>query len=381
MYLCVNPMINITVNHYLFVFRLIDHNDSPIVLFFMTDAFRFSRQGRQVVKHLHLGDAYFYQFVINDENMQAPTRQAIPNNATFKTITALVEPVLAGLSAIANVTVLIAFARCRQLRKRNSNVLLVFLATADLLHVVLTVPISFATQRGYPHNYYGCMFVVCTATLALQLTIPTLFIIAIDRFIAVRWPFRHPEICSRSRIIKCIVLLWVIGACFIYLPMFGWNLGWINDEKCSFHRLVDKRFRIYAIFFPASLAPLLAMYCIYAYIFYKVLKMSRTVGPETLTEPSADEFRRKAFVAAKKCGVIILAYIFFILPVDIMNCCHLWLGFICVACTRIATWGLLIHGIVCPVIYLFQNKLLRAVVMLTVRLQPIDEHALSLIDS
>ena len=282
--------------------------------------------------------------------MQAPTRQAIPNNATFKTITAIVEPVLAGLSAIGNVTVLIAFARCRQLRKRSSNVLLVFLATADLLHVVLTVPISFATQRGYPHNYYGCMYVVCTATLALQLTIATLFIIAVDRFIAVRWPFHHAEICSRCRIIKCIVLLWVIGACFIYLPMFGWNMGWINNGECSFHRLVDKRFRVYVIFFPSSLTPLLAMSCIYAYIFVKVLKMSRTVGPETLTEPSSDEFRRKAFIAAEKCGVIILAYIVFILPVDIMNCCHLWLGFICVACTRIATWGLLIHGIVCPVI-------------------------------
>ena len=237
--------------------------------------------------------------------------------------------------------------------------LLVFLATADLLHVVLTVPISFATQRGYPHNYYGCMFVVCTATLALQLTISTLFIIAIDRFIAVRWPFRHAEICSRSRMIKCIVLLWIIGAGFIYLPMFGWNMGWIKNGKCSFHRLIDKRFRIYAIFFPASFAPILAMSCIYVYIFYIVLKISRSVGSGSVAAQSTDDSRNQAFIAAKKCGVIILAYVVFILPVDIMNSAHLFLGFICVACTRIATWCLRIHGIVCTIIYLFQNKLLR----------------------
>ena len=208
--------------------------------------------------------------------MQPATRQAIPNNATFETITAIVEPVLAGLSVLANATVLVSFARCRQLRKRNSNVLLLFLAIADLLHVVLTVPISFATQIGYPHNYYACLLGVCTATLALQLTTSSLMVIAVDRFIAVRWPFRHVEICPISRMIKCVVLLWIIGTCFIYLPMFGWNLGWINNGECSFHRLIDKRFRIYAIFFPSSLAPLLAMSCIYAYIFYIVVKIPRT---------------------------------------------------------------------------------------------------------
>ena len=312
--------------------------------------------------------------------MNPTAGQAIPNNATFRLITTIVESVLAALSLLANATILLAFARCRQLRKRNSNVLLVFLASADLLHVLLTIPIAYATQRGYPHNYYGCLFVVCTATLPLQLTISSLFVIAVDRFIAVRWPFRHAEICTRSRIIKCIVLLWFIGTCFIYLPMFGWNLGWINNGKCSFHRLIDKRFRIYAIFFPSSLAPLLAMSCIYAYIFYIVLKMSRTVGPGSVAAQSTDDSRNKAFIAAKKCGVIILAYVVFILPVDIMNSCHLFLGFICVACTRIAAWGLLIHGIVCPIIYLFQNKLLRTVVKLILRCRRIDEHELSLMD-
>ena len=164
----------------------------------------------------------------------------------------------------------------------------------------------------------------------------------------------------------------------IYLPLFGWNLGWINNGKCSFHRLIDKQFRIYAIFLPSSLVPLLAMSCIYAYIFYIVLKISRTVEPGSIAVQSGDDTQHKAFIAAKKCGVIILAYVVFILPVDIMNCSHLWLGFVCVACTRIATWGILIHGIVCPFIYLFQNKLLRKVVQLTLRCRRIDEHELSL---
>ena len=311
--------------------------------------------------------------------MNPTAGQAIPYTATFRLITVIVEPVLSALSLFANATILLAFARCRQLRKRNSNVLLVFLASADLLHVVITIPIALAVEVGYPHNYYGCLFVVCTAKLALQLTISTLFIIAVDRFIAVRWPFRHAEICSRSRIIKCIVLLWIIGAGFIYLPMFGWNLGWINNGKCSFHRLIDKQFRIYAIFLPSSLVPLLAMSCMYAYIFYIVLKISRTVVPGSNAAQSTDDSRNQAFIAAKKCGVIILAYVVFILPVDIMNSCHLFLGFICDACTRIATWELLIHGIVCPIIYLFQNKLLRRVVKLTLRCQRIDEHDLSLV--
>ena len=308
--------------------------------------------------------------------MAPPESHAIPNNETYKTIGATVEPLLAILSLFANAMILIAFARCRQLRKRSSNVLLMFLASGDLLQVVLSVPISLFVVNGYPHNYYGCLFMVCSSTLPLQLTISALFVIAVDRFIAVRWPFKHAEYCSRSRIVKCVVFLWVIGAGFIYLPMFGWNLGWINNGKCSYHRLIDKRFRVYAIFIPASLTPLLAMSCMYAYILHIVMKMSTTVGPAS----DVDENRRKAFIAAKKCGVIILAYVVFILPVDIMNSSHLWLEYVCVACTRTATWGLLIHGFVCPIIYLFQNKLLRTVVLLTLRCRRVDEHQLSLVD-
>ena len=308
--------------------------------------------------------------------MVSPETYAIPNNDTFKAISATVESLLAILSLLTNAMILIAFARCRQLHKHSSNVLLIFLASADLMYVVVSVPSAFLVVDGYPHSYYGCLFIVCSTTLPLQLTVSTLFIIAVDRFIAVRWPFKHAEYCSRSRIVKCVLLLWVIGAGFIYLPMFGWNLGWINNGKCSFHRLIDKQFRIYAIFIPASLAPLLAMSCIYAYIFRIVMKVSRTVGPAS----DVDENRRKAFIAAKKCGVIILAYVVFILPVDIMNSSHLWFGYVCVACTKMATWGLLMHGFVCPIIYLFQNKLLRTVVLLTLRCRRIDEHQLSLMD-
>ena len=103
--------------------------------------------------------------------MNPTAGQAIPYSATFRLITEIVEPVLAAMSLFANATVLLAFGRCRQLRKRNSNVLLVFLASADLLHVVLTIPIAHIVEEGYPQNYYGCLFVVCSATLSLQLTI------------------------------------------------------------------------------------------------------------------------------------------------------------------------------------------------------------------
>ena len=311
--------------------------------------------------------------------MAPQVRKPFEDNA-FRATSLTVEFLLFFLSLFANTVILIAFARCRQLRKRSSNVLLIFLAAGDLLYIVVSFPFSVIIVNGYPHNYYGCLFMACSSTLSIQLIVSALLIIAVDRFIAVRWPFNHAVYCSRSRIIKGVAILWVIGAGFIYLPMFGWNQGWINNGKCSYDKLIDKQFRIYAIFFPSSLTPLIAMSCIYAYIFYIVIKMSRTVGTGSDAATAADENRRKAFIAAKKCGVIILAYILLILPVDLMNCAHLWFNFVCVQCTRIGTWGFMIHGLVCPIIYLFQNKLLRKVVMLTLRCRRIDEHALSLGD-
>ena len=226
---------------------------------------------------------------------------------------------------------------------------------------------------GYPHNFYGCLFVVCTSTLPLPLTTWTLLVIALERFIAIRWPFKHAQYCSRSRVIKLVVMFWSVGAGFIFLPMLGWNLGWINNGECSFHLLVDTQFRIFAIFVPSSLAPLLAMFCV-------VVKTTRAVGvgPQPAAPDAAPDDRRTALVAAKKCGVIILAYVVFIIPIDIVICTHYFLGYQCLLCVRVASWGILCHGFICPIIYLCQNKLLRNVVCLTLRRRRIDEHELSL---
>ena len=156
--------------------------------------------------------------------MAPQERQTLTDNSLFNAISLTVESLLCILSLLANTLILIAFARCRQLRKRSSNVLLIFLVCGRFeCIVVVTFPFSAMIVNGYPHNYYGCLFMVCTSTLSIQLIISALFIIAVDRFIAVRWPFNHAVYCSRSRIIKSVAILWVIGAGFIYLPMFGWN--------------------------------------------------------------------------------------------------------------------------------------------------------------
>ena len=214
--------------------------------------------------------------------MTSPQDYVIPSYyETFNTISQIVEPLLAIISLVANTMILIPFARCRLLRKRSSDVLLILLATGELLHVVVSVPITVLIMYGYPHNFYGCLFVVCTSTLPLPLTTWTLLVIAIERFVAIRWPFKHAQYCSRSRVIKLVVVFWSVGAGFIFLPMLGWNLGWINNGECSFHLLVDTQFRIFAIFVPSSLSPLLAMSAIYVYIFCVVMKTTRAVGPPT----------------------------------------------------------------------------------------------------
>ena len=299
---------------------------------------------------------------------------------TFNTISQVVEPLLATMSLLANTMIPIPFARCRLLRKRSSDVLLVFLATGDLLHVVVSVPITVLVMYGYPHNFYGCLFVVCTSTLPLGLPLTTwpLLVIALERFVAIRFPFKHAQYSSRSRMIKLVVLFWSVGAGFIFLPMLGWNLGWINNGECSFHLLVDSQFRIFAIFVPSSLSPLLAMSAIYVYIFCVVMKTTRAVGPQPAAPDAAPDNRRTALVAAKKCGVIILAYVVFIMPIDMVICAHYFLGYQCLLCVRGASWGILCHGFICPTIYLYQNKLLRNVVCLTLRRLRIDEHELSL---
>ena len=304
----------------------------------------------------------------------------IPNNATFKIISRIIEPLLAVFSMVANGLILVAFARCRQLRSRTSNILLIFLAIADLLFVLFTVPFGGLIHHGYPHNYYGCLMLVSLTTLPILLTVSTLLVIAVERFVAIRWPFNQAQYCSQSRMFKSLAMLWIVDAIFCFLPLAGFNNGWNNNGKCSYHKLIDQSFHMYSAFFPLTLVPILIMSAIYSYIFYVVVKMSKTVGPAQNAELAAKESRQKAFAAAKKCGVIIIAFVGFVLPTELLNVVSVYHGFKCSACMRIGSWGLLFHGVVCPVIYLYQNKLLRTVVSLTLRCRPIDAHQLSLLD-
>lgn len=287
------------------------------------------------------------------------SRGIIPNDATFKFISRIVEPLLAVLSLVANSVIIIAFARCRKLRSNATgggyNLLLVFLAIADLLFVLVTVPFGGLIHYGYPHNYYGCLILTSSTSLPILLTVSTLLVIAVDRFVSIRWPFNHEQYCSKPRIIKSVMLLWVVDAIFCFLLLAGFNSKykqWVIDGKCSYHMMLDQRFHLYSVFYPLTLTPLVIMSVIYGYIFYVIIKLSKTVGPAQ----DAAESRRTAFLAAKKCGVIVLVFVVFILPIELLNLVEVYVGFRCTACMRMCSWGLLFHGFLCPIIYLYQNK-------------------------
>ena len=307
-------------------------------------------------------------------------RGVIPNNDTFKIISRVIEPILSALSLVANSVIIIAFVRCRKLRSNTSgsgyNLLLVFLAIADLLYVLVTVPVAALVHYGYPKNFYGCLILTSSTRIPILLTVSTLLIIAVDRFVSIRWPFKHEQYCSKPRLITSVILLWVVDVSVCSLPLAGFNKGWNSAGVCSFPRIVDIHIRMYTTIFALILPSLFVICVIYGYTFYVIVKMSNTVAAGPVNNDA--ENRRKTFVAAKKCGIIVLAFVVCILPIDVKVMFDAYLGFRCSACMRMLSWGLLFHGFICPIIYLYQNKLLRTVVLLTLRCRRIDEHQLAL---
>ena len=307
-------------------------------------------------------------------------RGVIPNNDMFKVISRVVEPLLSVLSLVANSVIIIAFIRCRKLRSNTPgsgyNLLLVFLAIADLLFVLVTIPVAGLVHYGYPKHFYGCVFLTSSIGIPILLTVSTLLVIAVDRFVSIRWLFKHEQYCSKPRLIKSVILLWVVDVTVGVLPLAGFNKGWNSAGVCSFPRIVDIQFRMYTTFFALVLPALFVICVIYGYIFYVIVKISKTVAAGPVNNDA--ENRSQTFVAAKKCGVIVLAFIVCILPIDVNVMFDIYLGFRCSACMRISSWGLLCHGFICPIIYLYQHKLLRTVVLLTLRCRRIDEHQLVL---
>ena len=127
---------------------------------------------------------------------------------------------LAGLIIIIGNGVVLIVLSNKALRS-TTNHLIASLSLADFLVGLVGIPFVITNTLGYPHNFYGCLFMSCCIIILTQISIFGLLVIAIERCISVKFPLFHRVHFSGRRVRLMIITAWLAGMIVGCVPMFG----------------------------------------------------------------------------------------------------------------------------------------------------------------
>lgn len=219
----------------------------------------------------------------------------IPSLLTSATVIAA-DGLIAIVGTLGNLLVLtVIFVQIRF--STVSNILIANLALVDLLTASVLIPGDIhrhvCDRMGYCH--VDKTFVLIHRILAqfvITAASTSLFVIAMERFIAIAFPFRYKSLFTRKRAIACAVLTWTLGTVIT---------GIFNGLKIVYIQV------IYCILL------ILVTFFLYIYIFSIALKhenniaaMQSSFSPRTTQLPWE---RRSAKTMAIVLGVFTLCWV------------------------------------------------------------------------
>ncbi len=308
------------------------------------------------------------QRLIGDDAMSnATSGEEDSSNASFIYVLNIVgEMFIAFTSVLGNGLVLVLIVRDKQLQT-VTNYFIASLAAADLLVGALGIPCVLVAWHGYPRDFTGCLIVNTVIVTLTQISIFGLLIIAIERFVAIKEPFRYKELCTGKIAAICVSVTWCFATVIGLIPLFGWNLGPTDQETCSFTAVIDLRYMVYCVFLGFVLVPLLCMFVIYGYIFHVVRKQKRQIAcaqpnpsPSNLAVTQSLQRETKA---AKWFAIVILVFTLCWLPIHIMNAVSLATSKTCSACLVLAILLSHANSAVNPLLYAYGNAKFRAALL------------------
>ncbi|GFR98701.1 adenosine receptor A1-like [Elysia marginata] len=243
------------------------------------------------------------------------------------------EAVVGLTSTVGNAIVLAAILRTRRLHT-VTNVFIGGLAVADIAVGLAVAPLAALSFTGRPHNFYGCVLVNSLIVLFTNVSVFMLLAVAVERFIAIKKPFKYQRLLTIRRAIMINVAVWLLGTASGLVPLYGWNTGNYNIKKCQFIKVIPLNYLVYFQFFGLVLGSLSLMLGIYIYIFIIIRRHSRQTHAlyKSIRRSVEDENWRQASETtinhilnndvrvAKMFVLLITLFCLFWLPINIFNC-------------------------------------------------------------
>ena len=280
------------------------------------------------------------------------------------------EALISAVTALGNGFVIAAIIMRPQLRT-ITNYFIASLAAADFLVGLFGIPCAVISFVGLQQNYISCVVVNMAIIILTQISMFGLCAVAIERFIAIKYPYRYSERCTVRLCVATIITLWLIGVVIGIIPLFVFDKSATYDGKCAFTAVIDLRHMVYVHFFICLLVPLTFMFFIYCYIFHVVRQQTRRIA--ALQQMSRDESRNAAFKkdakAAKWFAVVILFFALSWFPLDIMNVVTLYGGGTCLPCLLPAIILSHANSAINPILYAFANSKFKLALKKMMRIQ------------
>ncbi|KAI0221058.1 Adenosine receptor A2a [Lamellibrachia satsuma] len=274
----------------------------------------------------------------------------------------VIEAFIAVTTALGNALVLWVIIKRQQLHT-TTNVFIASLAASDMLVGLIGIPCVLVTSFQLPRNLYGCLLVNCTILMFTQVSIFGLLSVALERFVAIRFPFYYTQHLTVRVALVVSAVNWVAGILIGLIPLFGWNLGWNDAGVCNFILVIDLRYHVYMGFFVFMMGPMLIMLAIYVYIFSVLRRANRQIASVHAAVVSTDNLQatmlRKEIKAAAKFGIVIGAFVIAWVPLEITNAVTIWFGHTCIPCIYIGVWLSHLNSAINPFIYAYGNSYMR----------------------
>lgn len=201
---------------------------------------------------------------------------------------------------VANLMVFLGVLRKPDLRNvYNTSIL--FLATSDLLTGLITLP-SFVVYQGSklinPQHEFSCVALIMytfTTFMFTGLSVITLILITMERYLAIFYPFKYQDYVTKRRIVITISVVWVIWITFITLTRFLSGAG----------------SGLYSVIAALLLVPcILLTFFVYCKVFFLTRRVRASIGHELATPRNAEDIQetKSSRTVAYLAGAVVLCF-------------------------------------------------------------------------
>lgn len=154
---------------------------------------------------------------------------------------AILHIICSPIIIVGNSFVILSIVVYSRLRN-HANYLLFSLALSDLLVGLIICPLLAAIyleENWLKYDRTVCLFRTGFVALTMGGSISSLFLIILDRFFAIVFPFAYIKLCSRQLALKVLAVVWIHVIVASLMTMLGRN-NYVERELCRFAQVVPR---------------------------------------------------------------------------------------------------------------------------------------------